>query len=83
MTAPRTHSVAEAAAQIPCNELWLVRQLRGGRFTASKIGRNWRLTDADIDAIIETCRYTAPSGEKIPDLGIGMLRRPPRRAARR
>jgi predicted transcriptional regulator len=75
----KTYSLAEAAALIPCNEQWLVRQLRAGRFTASKIARNWRLTDADIENVIQTCRYTAPSGEKIPELGVGMLRHGKRR----
>jgi hypothetical protein len=31
-------------------------RLRRGVFTGIKIGRNWFMTDADIEAAIESCR---------------------------
>jgi hypothetical protein len=51
-----TYTTAEAAEIIPCRENWLIDQLRTGRFTARKIHRQWRLTMADMEAIIEACR---------------------------
>lgn len=56
-----THSIAQAAAMIPCNERWLADGLRGGRFPGHKIGGEWRLTDGDLDAIIDACRVQGSS----------------------
>ena len=47
---------------------WLMLQLRAGRFTGLKVGREWLMTDADIEAAIESCRRgaaTAP-GTALP-----------------
>lgn len=54
----KTYSTGEAAAIIPCNERWLADRLRDRTFTARKIGRAWRLTEDDIDAIIAKCVAT-------------------------
>lgn len=32
---------------------WLMRQIRAGRVKARKIGRSWRMTQADVDAALE------------------------------
>lgn len=32
---------------------WLARQIRSGRVTARKMGRSWRMTQADIDAAMD------------------------------
>lgn len=61
---PLTYSVAQAAQRIPCKERWLADSLRAGRFTACKIGNQWRLTDGDIDAIIRACRTTGQARPK-------------------
>jgi hypothetical protein len=54
--ATRTFSLDEAAQQIPCKPRWLADGIREGRFTARRIGREVRMTEADITAAIEACR---------------------------
>lgn len=50
----KTYSLAEVADAL-CGdsmklpELWLKRQIVAGRFTARRVGRTWRMTQADID----------------------------------
>lgn len=68
----KTFSPAEAAAIIPCRENWLIDRLREGTFTGVKIHRQWRMTESDIDAAIESCRYTAHSNMELPDLSVGL-----------
>jgi hypothetical protein len=53
----------EAATSIICQgadlanpELWVARRLRAGIFPGLKIGRDWFMTDADIESAIQTCR---------------------------
>lgn len=53
-----TYSVAEVAEQIGApSQRWVVEQLRSGRFPGRKIGRNWRLTEEDVVAALEVCRF--------------------------
>lgn len=40
---------------------WLMRQIRAGRVRARKIGRSWRMTQADIDAALEAFGSPAPA----------------------
>lgn len=56
-----THSLEQAAAIIvgdstPTSVTWVARRLCRGDFTGYKAGRKWRMTDADIDAAIESLR---------------------------
>ncbi|AEK08006.1 hypothetical protein ANAYA_47 [Mycobacterium phage Anaya] len=65
MTAPAlTRPLAEVAALIPCSERWLTEQVRAGRVPGRKIGRSWRMTQADIDAALESFRVSPESGRK-------------------
>lgn len=54
----KTYSLTEVATML-CGdsmarpERWLTRQIVTGRFTARKVGRQWRMTQADIDAALE------------------------------
>ncbi|WEW73692.1 excise [Mycobacterium phage Nanz197] len=65
MTAPAlTRPLAEVAALIPCSERWLTEQVRAGRIPGRKIGRSWRMTQADIDAALESFRISPESGRK-------------------
>ncbi|UVD40903.1 excise [Mycobacterium phage Kashi_VT1] len=65
MTAPAlTRPLAEVAALIPCSERWLTEQVRAGRIPGRKIGRSWRMTQADIDAALESFRVSPESGRK-------------------
>lgn len=34
-------------------ERWLTRQIATGRFTARRVGRHWRMTQADVDAALD------------------------------
>jgi excisionase family DNA binding protein len=51
----QTHSTAEVAEQIGCKERWLLDQLRAGRFRGRKVGRHWRLMDADVEFALDVC----------------------------
>ncbi|ASZ72675.1 excise [Mycobacterium phage Apocalypse] len=65
MTAPAlTRPLAEVAALIPCSERWLTEQVRAGRVPGRKIGRHWRMTQADVDAALESFRVSSESGRK-------------------
>lgn len=54
----KTYSLTEVATML-CGdsmtrpERWLTRQIVSGRFTARRVGRQWRMTQADIDAALE------------------------------
>ncbi|AYR01114.1 excise [Mycobacterium phage LeMond] len=58
-----TYPLDEVAARIPCSERWLTEQVRAGRIPGRKIGRHWRMTEADIEAALDTFRVT-PAGRK-------------------
>lgn len=59
-----TQPLAEVAALIPCSERWLTEQVRAGRIPGRKIGRHWRMTQADIDTALESFRVSPESGRK-------------------
>lgn len=67
-------SLTEAADLIPCTPRWLANQIRAKRVPATKIGGHWRLTEADVDAVIETFRNTVVGPEIVvvdhPRLGL-------------
>lgn len=54
----KTYSLTEVAEQL-CGdsmarpERWLTRQIAIGRFTARRVGRHWRMTQADIDYALD------------------------------
>jgi hypothetical protein len=53
----RTHSVEKAVARIGApSRRWLIERLRDRRFPGRKIGREWRMTDEDIEAAIDLCK---------------------------
>jgi hypothetical protein len=58
-----TYSLAEVAAEV-CGdsmdrpERWLTRGIEAGRFRARKVGRQWRMTRADIDALLDAIANT-------------------------
>ncbi|QAX95586.1 excisionase [Mycobacterium phage Nibb] len=58
-----TRPLDEVAALIPCSERWLTEQVRAGRIPGRKIGRHWRMTDADIETALDSFRVT-PAGRK-------------------
>jgi len=53
----RTHPVAVGKARIGApSRRWVIERLRDGRFPGRKIGREWRMTDEDIEAAIDACK---------------------------
>jgi hypothetical protein len=69
LPARKTYTPAEVAAIIPCRENWLIDRLREGTFSGVKIHRQWRMTESDIDAAIETCRRAANSPIRLASPG--------------
>ncbi|ALF00482.1 excise [Mycobacterium phage BoostSeason] len=59
-----TYPVADVARRIPCSERWLTEQIRAGRIPGRKVGRHWRMTEADIEAALESFRVAPESGRK-------------------
>lgn len=54
---PLTYRLAEAAQRIGgVTERWLATELRAGRISGHKIGRQWRMSEADIQDIINRSR---------------------------
>ncbi|AHB79579.1 excise [Mycobacterium phage Validus] len=63
-TEPLTFPLADVARRIPCSERWLTEQVRAGRIPGRKVGRSWRMTQADIDAALSSFRVAPESGRK-------------------
>ncbi|QFP94834.1 excise [Mycobacterium phage Marshawn] len=59
-----TYPLADVARRIPCSERWLTEQVRAGRLPGRKIGRHWRMTQADIEAALDSFRVSPASGRK-------------------
>ena len=67
------HNIS-VAAQLICGDDsgltdprgWVMRQIRRGKFRACKIGRNWFMTDADIDAAKESLYAVARTEPQTP-----------------
>ncbi len=59
---------------------WCVRRLRRGEFSGYKAGRQWRMTQNDIDAAIETLRPKRVSVPSVPAMS-GLTRTSARRLA--
>jgi hypothetical protein len=78
----RTYSLAEVAAAVLPPEmknpqLWLVRRLRRGEIQGYKVGRYWRMTAQDVDALVASLR-NVPNPGPHTDLGenpLGLTRR--------
>ena len=45
-------------------QLWVMRQLRSGRFHGLKIGRNWFMTQANVEAAIDSLRNETKAASK-------------------
>ncbi|WP_457057587.1 helix-turn-helix domain-containing protein [Mycobacteroides abscessus] len=54
-----TYPLEEAAEHFGNSPEWLAQQLRCGRFSGYKVGRKWRMSDADIADALEKCRRDA------------------------
>jgi hypothetical protein len=62
----KTYSLPEVAEFLCGDSMkeptrWLTRQIAAGRFTARKVGRQWRMTQADVDAALEVLANTVPA----------------------
>lgn len=62
----KTYSLDEVVAEWGLTEdmsdpvRWLANQIRAGRVRARKIGRSWRMTQADVDAALEVFASKPP-----------------------
>ena len=79
---PEAAQIICAGADLKLPELWVARRLRTGVFTGIRIGRNWFMTDADIDAAIESCRREQPR-PVVEDVPLSVIAGLSERAARR
>jgi hypothetical protein len=64
---------------------WVVRKLRSGRFPGLRIGRNWFMTEADVESALSALRNDRkpqPEPEPAPR-PVGILDGLSERAARR
>lgn len=86
----RTFSLEESTVQLcggdndgnplPHKVQWLAKQLRAGKLPGYKAGREWRLTEDDIAAAIESLRPTRIAVPDVPGLS-GLTRTSRRRLA--
>jgi hypothetical protein len=63
---------------VPAQVQWVMRRLRRGEFSGYKVGRRWRMTEADIEAAIETLRPKRAYVPEVPQLS-GLTRTSARR----
>lgn len=87
----KRHTLAQAT-RIICGEDsglsdpqgFILRKLRAGRFPGLKIGRNWFMTDADIEAALSALRNDPkPLPAPEPEQPAGIISGLSERAARR
>jgi hypothetical protein len=85
-----TYSLEESAAQIcgadasgdllPGKAKWVALRLRRGEFSGYKAGRSWRMTQADVEAAIESLRPKRVCVPSVPAMS-GLTRTSARRLA--
>jgi hypothetical protein len=78
----RTYSLDEVAEQIGATERWLADKLRAGLIPGHKIAGHWRMTDADIEAMLEFCARPATEYPEATTHPIGMTPTSRRRVRR-
>ncbi|ADG98578.1 DNA binding domain protein, excisionase family [Segniliparus rotundus DSM 44985] len=79
---PRTYSPAEAATVLGCSTSWLEKELRARRAPGSKLGKRWRLTEADVEAVMRANRREAACDANPWGLAPGSIRKRRVRGAR-
>jgi len=58
-----SHATSEVADKMMgCSERWLIEQLRANRFPGRKVGRHWRMTEADVQEALDICANSASRG---------------------
>jgi excisionase family DNA binding protein len=68
---PTTMSVAEAAERLGQTEHWYATQLRAGRLPGHKLGRKWRITEADLAEALElTARPATRPLQEVDSAGL-------------
>jgi hypothetical protein len=76
----KTYSLAEVAAmvlppELKCGTRWLAERLNRNEIHGYKVGRAWRMTEADVMALIDRYSNTVkPPEPRVPDVPDG----PPR-----
>jgi hypothetical protein len=83
--AQATHIICGDDSGLADPQRWVMRQLRSGRFPGRKIGRNWFMTEAHIEAALDTLDNN-PKPQPEPELApqpVGIIGGLSERAARR
>lgn len=65
MDLPVLYTVAEAAAKLQIKERWYLKRLRDRQLPGHKVGRNWRVTEDDMRAAVES--MAVPAIVPVPD----------------
>lgn len=72
------HNLAEAtriicgSADLTNPELWVARRLRTGVFPGLKIGREWFMTDRDIEEALDRCRRGSTPSVETPAAAVSI-----------
>lgn len=67
----KSYSLAEVAEQVlpkhwTDSERWLRRRLNAGDLTGYRVGREWLMTDADIEGLVRRYRNAEPAKDLEP-----------------
>lgn len=77
---PITHDIPAACTAMGApSERWLIEQLRCGRFPGRKVGRHWRMTDADINTALDICSNEGLRNVASTATAVGLTARSRRR----
>lgn len=76
-----TYPLSVAAERLGGTQRWLADGIRAGKFPARKIGKHWRMTDADIDAVLELCKNPIYVMPEAAPRGLSLTRTSRRRLA--
>ena len=78
---PILMSVERAASLLGVSKRWYMQQLRDGKVPGRKVGRNWKLTRADIDGALAVM-YRGPGPAGASPTPEPVVKAPPRRRTR-
>ena len=76
-----TYPLSEAAERLGGTQRWLADGIRAGKFPARKIGKHWRMTDADINAVLEIVKNPTYVMPETGPRGLSLTRTSRRRLA--
>ena len=75
------HTIAEVAELTAMHKLsanpeqWITRGIIAGKFRARRIGRQWAMTDADIDHMLDRLANTETTAAEPAERAVGVISR--------